>query len=727
MASDDERLETLINQCKSNDVDIKVDALTKLKGAFETGIEISDPDGLLNVLKACLRTPNQHLTTATLNALPPLLPLLVPRSNGHVHSTNTPPRSPSSSTSSIRPSGALDAAALRQVLNAFLPPSGVIERLGDKEKAQLKARETLVVLGGLAFRSGGGSSITTKSRDKGPETPLAMFERYLRESGLTSKVWKVREQSILVLVYIRRAHHQFPIRPYLSLLVDCLEDMDQHVRDCARQAVIELFTGPGVTDGARADLKKEMTKKGVRKTIVDGVLSKFLEGSVNSNTHNRDGSENGDTSQAKPKEYIPPSLLLQARQPSGGSQSAGLSRTVSQGSVKDVSRPSSRTAVNPAMTEPFVAPIPTNDSVDIQPVYIASARDLENEFSTMLKSFEASHLIYVIETFNKEGNAGVRGMLKGDVHLRYSETFMILLKDGFIQSSLKTLASLRTTVAVNTTLLYGELAAVLGHSLDPFCETILTHLLKMASLTKKITAQQSQASVTAIILNTSAQPRVILPILSNILQEKTVQSRTFGVGHMKQYLEVHGQRSKAMIEASNGLELLEKSLKKALNDPNPAVRENARLLFWSFEEIWPDHGMSILNSLDTNARKQVEKVSLRPALVSSLAPTTPKVKKSLAATIAASRAKAKAIATAPPSLHHQATSGSHVPAVKRSASPASPRSSVARPSSPLRTSSSPPSSTSPGRLRTVSGTLSHSISSTSVSSSHARSPSSGSN
>jgi CLIP-associating protein 1/2 len=31
----------------------------------------------------------------------------------------------------------------------------------------------------------------------------------------------------------------------------------------------------------------------------------------------------------------------------------------------------------------------------------------------------------------------VRGMLKGDAHLRYSDTFLACLKDGFLQASLK--------------------------------------------------------------------------------------------------------------------------------------------------------------------------------------------------------------------------------------------------------------------------------------------------
>ncbi|KAG6880057.1 hypothetical protein C0992_006869 [Termitomyces sp. T32_za158] len=562
-------------------------------------------------------------------------------------------------------------------------------------------------MGGLAFRTGSGSAMSSRLRDKGPEMPLAMFERFLRDGGLASKIWKVREQSILTLVHIRRAHHQFPIRPYLSLLVDCLEDTDAHVRDCARQSVIELFTGPGVTDGARADLKKELTKKGVRKTIVEGVLSKLLGASANSNTHYHEGSEGGDASNMKPKEYIPPSLMLQGQRPTARGQT-GVTRAVSQGSMKDIPRPSSRAATSPPLIGPTVPQTPTNESADIQPVY---GKETEHNWAA-----------------REQAILRVRGMLKGDVHLRYLDTFLVLLKDGFIQWSLKTLASLRTTVSVNTSMLYNELAVALGFSFDPFCETLLTNLLKMAGFTKKITAQQSQASVTEIITHTSAQPRIVLPLLWNTLQEKTVQARTFVVDHVKQYVNVHGHRSKHAIEGTNGLELLEKSIKKALNDANPAVREKARISFWVFEDVWPEQGLIILESLDPNARKQVEKVCPKPELITNLPPTTPKVKKSLAATIAASRAKAKAIATAPPTLRHQATSGSHVPPVQRPASPAtSPRSSVVRPSSPLTLSVSPTDSTTPARSRKVSGTMSRSVSSTGMPSSHSHSSSSGSN
>ena len=126
-------------------------------------------------------------------------------------------------------------------------------------------------------------------------------------------------------------------------MVDCLEDTDPHVRECARHSIVELFSGPGVTDAARADLKKELMKKGVRKTIVDGVLSKLLAGAISSNPQSHEGSENGDgTSTSKNKEYIPPSLALLAKKPQPGDD---LPRTVSQSSFKEFQRPASCAAM----------------------------------------------------------------------------------------------------------------------------------------------------------------------------------------------------------------------------------------------------------------------------------------------------------------------------------------------------------------------------------------------
>lgn len=177
---------------------------------------------------------------------------------------------------------------------------------------------------------------------------------------------------MLALVEIRRAHHLFPIRSYLPLLIGALEDSDANVRECAKQSVVELFTGPAVTDAARADLKKEMTKKGVRKGIVDTVLSKVAAGGESSMASipatPGPASENRElgTSATGKKEYIPPSMALMGRRPTAGASTPVPTRTASSG--MPTSRPASRTGVTPSSGVPAQT---ETSSADVKPVYVS--------------------------------------------------------------------------------------------------------------------------------------------------------------------------------------------------------------------------------------------------------------------------------------------------------------------------------------------------------------------
>ncbi|KZT26934.1 hypothetical protein NEOLEDRAFT_1161851 [Neolentinus lepideus HHB14362 ss-1] len=721
MDVDDSTLSKLVNQCKAGDVDAKIDAVTKLQAEFENDTEINDPDALINALKACLRISNQHLTTATLSALPPLLPLLISRS---VQSRQPHAQSPAASTSSSA-SAVLDTYTLRQVLLAFLPSPGVIDRLGDsRERARDKARDTLVILGGMAFRSGSGS--LAKSRDgKGPETPLQIFERFLKDSGIASKVWRVREQSILTLVHIRRAHHLFPLRAYLPPLIGALEDQDANVRECAKQSVVELFTGPAITDTARSNLKKELTKQGVRKQTADNILTKVLSGAAgggfNSAPQSDAGSEDGDVRSTGPRDasgkktYVPPSLALMNRSKSGPASSS-TSRVVSQTSSGIPSRPASRAAMVVSPPLPTSTPGESSSSADVKPVYIASSRDLENEFTGMEKPFDGKETEHNWIS-RDQAITRVRGMIKAEVHVQYTETFFAHLKQ-FLNWSIKTLVSLRTTVSLNTCSMYSELAITLGPALDPYCDTLYVNLLKMASLTKKIVAQSSQDTVTTLVTQTSAQPRIVIPLLWTTIQDKNVQARVYAIDHVKTYLEVHGLRAKHSIEASGGHDILEKCLKKGLADQNPGVRTRSRACFWSFEAVWREKGQAILAASDAAVRKALEKDCPNPEVAAVLLPKTPVAKKSsVAAAIAATRAKAKAVATAPPTLRHQATSTAHAaratsPPVN-AYRPISPSSSYpvysGRAASPVRTPPSPSRSRlmSTSTTRTIGRSVSH--------------------
>ena len=216
---------------------------------------------------------------------------------------------------------------------------------------------------------------------------------------------------------------------------------------------------------------------------------------------------------------------------------------------------------------------------------------------------------------------------------------------------------------------------------DHLCELVLSNLLKMAGFTKKLVAQQSQAAVTIILNYTSAQPRTIPHMLWCTLQEKIAQARVYGSGHIKTYIEVHASKAKHPLETSGGLDTLVNSVKKALGDPNPGVRENARHAYWLLNAVWKDKGASIMASLDPTARKQLEKACPNPNLLSgSTDIVSPTKKSSVAAVIAASRVKAKAIAIDPPTLRHQATSTARTTtSPKRPLSPSLSNSSVGSP------------------------------------------------
>ena len=186
--------------------------------------QIPDADALIQVVKACLRTPNQHLTTATLSALPPLVPLLVTRPPAQIplpSSSTSPAASTSSATSSP-----VDAHALRQVLTQLMPAGGgVIDRLGDsRERAREKARETLVAMGGFAFRCGGTGSQMGRSRDgKGPEDRKStrLNSSHSGESRMPSAM--VLRTPFFVISFLRsaRAASVTP-GPVKSSTTDCL-------------------------------------------------------------------------------------------------------------------------------------------------------------------------------------------------------------------------------------------------------------------------------------------------------------------------------------------------------------------------------------------------------------------------------------------------------------------------------------------------------------------------
>ena len=197
----------------------------------------------------------------------------------------------------------------------------------------------------------------------------------------------------------------------------------------------------------------------------------------------------------------------------------------------------------------------------------------------------------------------------------------------------------------------------MGPAYEPFVELTLIPLFRMGALTKKIVANQTQSTAKAIILHAHPHPRLVLPMLWLGIQDKNLSVRQYTVAHLRTEVEDDNSRTRTLIESTGGLDILEKCIKKALTDPNSGLRDNARALFWAFNSVWRDRAEIIANSLEPSARKQLDKAA--PSGLSPLSQPTSAVveakKSSVAAAIAASRAKAKQIAAAPPTLRHAAT------------------------------------------------------------------------
>ncbi|KAF8312831.1 ARM repeat-containing protein [Clavulina sp. PMI_390] len=673
MSSD--TIAALLTKLKSNDVDVKVDALGKLELEFSTSDEVHDVEALIATLKTCLRSSNTHLVTATISAIR----AFVPKIDGKDSVNPRDSLASSVSSSSLRPNH-----DLRQAFLAFLPSGGIIDRLGEqRDTLRTLAREALIVIGSIAVRHNLPLGASTARKPDRGESLYGLFEKHIKEVGFGSKVWRVREQTLRVLVELRRSTNTLPLRAYTTLLVDSLEDADPNVRECARDSVLSLFSSPGVTDLARTDLKEQIAKRGVRKAIADQVMSGLM---TSASSAASSASFGGDETDRPAPPRAPSRLLSRSTVPRPASRAAG-------------SRPDS-----PAVESPI-----SSSSADVPIVYIASARDLEHEFAKMLPHFEGK------ETEHNWGPREaaiirIRGMLKGSnpAHARYLDTFVQGLKSGIMEGSLRTVISLRTTLATHTMSLFTELAEALGPALDPFVDSLATQLLKMAGFTKRIAANTAQASLQTIISNTSCQPRIIIPHLTSAIAEKNQHIREAALLHTATFIRAHGQTDPAHIE-QYGVDHLEKIIIKGLADANPAVKAKAREAFWVLQPVWPEHAQSITSQLKGPALKELEKAKPSDVTANTLTSTAPTPKKpSSVSMIRAAREKAKQNAVAPPTLRHAATSGASA-AHRAQTSPSATlsRSTISRLPTDLRRSMSP---SPPPALRTMHSPASRSVS-----------------
>lgn len=410
-------------------------------------------------------------------------------------------------------------------------------------------------------------------------------EHIVREEAIGGSHARAKEAG---MQWVARMHRDeaMPFKSYVSSIVARLEDSDGNVRETAKTGLIELFSN--APDRAKMDLKRQLKAHSVRQSFQTQILSQ-IGAETASRPHTRDAPD-PETDLAASTRSLP--------------------------SLDPVAHFAD--SINSEAAQP-----PPPETVQMDPIYVHSQRELEDTFRDMLPHFEGK------ETeenwmLRDKSVLKIRRILKGNAPNEYHQAFMAGIKST-LEGSLKVANSLRTTMSTNGSQLIQELARTLGPALDPHVEVILQSFIKMSAATKQLAAQNGRVTCDAIFQNCSYNVRLMQHIWG-AAQDKNAKTRQCVPDWMKIILKRQAGY-KQHFESSGGLELAEKCIKRGLEDATPAMKEGTRAAYWTFARTWPDKADKIMAGLHGQAKTALEKdpnnphASLHVSQSSVVAPT----------------------------------------------------------------------------------------------------------
>ena len=220
----------------------------------------------------------------------------------------------------------------------------------------------------------------------------------------------------------------------------------------------------------------------------------------------------------------------------------------------------------------------------IDPLYMETSRDLEEMFRDMQQCFEGKESE---QNWSRREKSilKLRRITNGNSPQEFTVAFLAGIK-SLLDGILKTVNSLRTTVSSNGCHLVQEIAKASGSGLDGMVEILLQSLVKLCANTKKITAANGDATVSAVLANVTYNVRLAQHIWG-ACQDKNVQPRSYATGWLKTIITKH-RHHKSILEHAGSLDLLEKCIKAGLADRDPKVRESMRPTYWAFARLWPE-------------------------------------------------------------------------------------------------------------------------------------------
>ncbi|KAJ9149024.1 ARM repeat-containing protein [Pleurostoma richardsiae] len=382
-------------------------------------------------------------------------------------------------------------------------------------------------------------------------------ERSVRNTAMVGKNARAKETSLQWLLQMHK-ENGLQFRGYVPTLMELLEDADPGVRDVAKTTVIELFRNAPNT--AKSDLKRQLKNFKVRPAIEQAIVKELAPTSSASTIPN------------EPDDVPPPS------------------------------RPNLAASLSSLSSEQPITPMPESRPDAVEPSYVNTQRELDDIFREMQPHFEGRESEHNWLK-REESITKLRRLMAGNAATDFSDSFLAGIR-GLLDGIIKAIISLRTSLSKEGCSLVQDVANTYGPAMDPMVELLMQTFIKLSAATKKIASQLANTTIDTIIAKASYTPRIMQHVWG-ACQDKNVQPRLYATGWLKTLLNKEAGH-KNHIEHNGGLDVIEKCIKKGLNDPNPGVREKMRSTYWTFAGIWPARAEAIMNALDAQAQKLLQ-------------------------------------------------------------------------------------------------------------------------
>lgn len=297
----------------------------------------------------------------------------------------------------------------------------------------------------------------------------------------------------------------------------------------------------------------------------------------------------------------------------------------------------SHNSLNPSLSVlsiQFLLDDPMYAIESIIPEKIISIETFKREISEMTIAFEGKETEFNWQQRDKNISR-LRSLLRGN-DSKQDQDLLIWAFKYLSSGILKGAHSLRTTLSSSSCQLVKEISIILNHGIDSISDIFISSIIKLTALSKKITHTVANITVSALYANTSYSYRA-LNYIPAILNEKNIQPRIYSAKWLRIIIYCH-RNVKSVIESSGGRDIIESCIFKGLSDASPGVREEMRQTFWTFNEIWPSVGQSMLSRMDFSIRKILERSNPQPVTsISSVSARPSRAGSSIRGSIAQSK------------------------------------------------------------------------------------------